>query len=54
MIFFRGALASRLSSQKIASSTEAQILDEAVCISLYTNAFGEGMNPFLLSPSTDG
>ena len=31
--------------------TRVQILDEADCISLYTNTPGKGMNPIILSPA---
>ena len=31
--------------------SQAQILDEAVCISLGANTFGKGMNPSVLPPA---
>ena len=30
--------------------TQVQILDKAVWISLYTNVFGKGMNPSIVTP----
>ena len=44
-------LAKRLSSSKIESAKRVQILGDAVCISLFANTFGKGMNPFVLSPT---
>ena len=43
-------LAERLSSLNIEPATRAQILDEAVCVSLDTNVIGKGLNPSVPPP----
>ena len=45
------AIWHKLSSLEVDLVTQVQIIDEAVCISLCANAFGKGMNPFILSLS---
>ena len=44
------AVAERLSSQEVISTTRVQILNEAVSILHYTNTFGKSKNPTILSP----
>ena len=46
-------IVKQLVSLEMASTTQVQILDEAVCVSLYTNTLWKGMNPSLL-PSAMG
>ena len=42
-------LVKRLSSLEMESLTQAQILDETLCVSLHTNTLGKGMNPSFLT-----
>ena len=42
---------SWLSSQKMDTAMQVQILDEADCISHSTNTLGKGMNPIILPPA---
>ena len=44
-------LATQLTSLEMELATCAQILDEAVCVSLHANTIRKGMNPSVLSPA---
>ena len=43
-------LAKRLSSPEMGSTSQIQILEETVCISIWTNALAKSINPSLLHP----
>ena len=47
LVNLRGTLKDITTGMK--SETQVQILDEAVCISLYANTLGKGMNPSVLA-----
>ena len=49
--WFHTILLRQLSSRKMNTVTQVQILDETDCISHSTDTLGKGMNPIILPPA---